>query len=718
MRNGFREIRLGLLLLLMVLPSALFGFHDQNVSTKMDSLQQEIVKLKMQIQSSPEDGQLHGRLGYLYLQTEGWNEAKTSFEQAILFHHRTAETYNGLGEAFHGKGPSAILPFEAIKRLFRIDNFSRAERQFMRALQIDPDYITPWYNLGRNYLAKGGLDNYEEAVTAFQTVLKKDLLFRDAEFMLGISYQHLRDFVNAELVLRRVVNSGRFMGKALIKLAEIFIETDRNTEATTAYYEGLSRLEDVGTLSDIHAEVEMLMTDAENAEHDSLSIDRRGPFIRQFWNSKDPTPTTDLNERLIEHFRRIQFARENYPDIIPPYYDDRGKVYVKYGPPDAKYISPQYSQGVRENESWSYENSVRKGMTFDFVKSGPSYREVQDLTDAAPTGAGLDTRLAVARRLYFERSDLSGAYSEFGLQQGTLDQSMMARFHSERYEAREEAPVEKYEHVRDEESLDFVYNIAQFRSSRGDSRLELYTGVSNNQLRYEDDPSGVITTTLDYTVIIQDSTYRPVEKRNRQFTLQANTQEEIRNTLFLHQEDFNVPPGAHFVAVLIENPQGNRLGEYRNQIYSIDFSGGSLIMSDVQMASNIQNVDSDGKFIKNGMKITPYPYTVIRKNRPVFMYFEIYNLTFNTQGRTDYTVTHNVEMLEYRKGIFSKIFGAKKQMGVSTSYNQLGTHRDAFEYISLDMSKLPVGLARLTVSVEDRNSDEMTSRNFQVQIIQ
>ena len=57
--------------------------------------------------------------------------------------------------------------------------------------------------------------------------------------------------------------------------------------------------------------------------------------LRGFWIQKDPTPTTPLNERLIEHWQRILFARANYRYSIDPPYgtDDRGIIYVKYGAP-------------------------------------------------------------------------------------------------------------------------------------------------------------------------------------------------------------------------------------------------------------------------------------------------------------------------------------------------------------------------------------------------
>lgn len=57
--------------------------------------------------------------------------------------------------------------------------------------------------------------------------------------------------------------------------------------------------------------------------------------IKQFWIERDPTPATLLNERLLEHWSRIEYARANYVyNRESPFgTDDRGVIYVKYGRP-------------------------------------------------------------------------------------------------------------------------------------------------------------------------------------------------------------------------------------------------------------------------------------------------------------------------------------------------------------------------------------------------
>ncbi|MXW16651.1 MAG: GWxTD domain-containing protein [Gemmatimonadetes bacterium] len=58
--------------------------------------------------------------------------------------------------------------------------------------------------------------------------------------------------------------------------------------------------------------------------------------VKQFWIERDPTPTTPLNERLVEHWQRIAHARNEYVynHSSPFRTDDRGVLYIKYGVPD------------------------------------------------------------------------------------------------------------------------------------------------------------------------------------------------------------------------------------------------------------------------------------------------------------------------------------------------------------------------------------------------
>ncbi len=64
-------------------------------------------------------------------------------------------------------------------------------------------------------------------------------------------------------------------------------------------------------------------------------VDSIAERIRAYWDERDPTPLTSLNERLLEHWQRITYARENHVQNSTTVYgtDDRGLIYVKYGEP-------------------------------------------------------------------------------------------------------------------------------------------------------------------------------------------------------------------------------------------------------------------------------------------------------------------------------------------------------------------------------------------------
>lgn len=57
--------------------------------------------------------------------------------------------------------------------------------------------------------------------------------------------------------------------------------------------------------------------------------------FREFWNERDPTPETEYNGLMVEYYRRIDYAFENYSTPSQPGYEsDMGRVYIQNGRPD------------------------------------------------------------------------------------------------------------------------------------------------------------------------------------------------------------------------------------------------------------------------------------------------------------------------------------------------------------------------------------------------
>ncbi len=172
--------------------------------------------------------------------------------------------------------------------------------------------------------------------------------------------------------------------------------------------------------------------------------------IKRFWIERDPTPTTPLNERLIEHWKRISYARENFAYNRSSAYDtdDRGRFYVKYGLPDRV---TRGHLGVSESERrfrglpldfiarfdqqpqyevWRYATMHPGEFTYflfgNTQGTGP-FRHVQGLHEIIPTSArvsGEARHQGIRAHYYLELfyyEDLAPTGGPFGLRFGELE---------------------------------------------------------------------------------------------------------------------------------------------------------------------------------------------------------------------------------------------------------------------------------------------------------
>lgn len=111
--------------------------------------------------------------------------------------------------------------------------------------------------------------------------------------------------------------------------------------ANTMYFWGLEAGDIQSFKNDLYEEMMRLKP----IMSDSLFTDLRGSLkhndpgfmalLRQFWIKQDPFPSSGYNERLIEHWSRIAYARAHFTRAANTIYetDDRGIVYVRFGKP-------------------------------------------------------------------------------------------------------------------------------------------------------------------------------------------------------------------------------------------------------------------------------------------------------------------------------------------------------------------------------------------------
>jgi len=86
----------------------------------------------------------------------------------------------------------------------------------------------------------------------------------------------------------------------------------------------------------LNQDVVYIISDQEKAAFEKLTTDdERQHFIEQFWERRNPAPGSAENKFKEEHYRRIAYANNHFAHAPSPgWRTDRGRIYIKYGPPD------------------------------------------------------------------------------------------------------------------------------------------------------------------------------------------------------------------------------------------------------------------------------------------------------------------------------------------------------------------------------------------------
>ena len=130
----------------------------------------------------------------------------------------------------------------------------------------------------------------------------------------------------------------------------------------------------------LNEDVIYIISDQEKSAFESLKTDEeRQQFVEQFWARRDPTPGTPENEFKEEHYRRIAYANNHWVGSLPGWKTDRGRVYIRYGPPDeidshpsgGSYNRPESEGGAAMTypfEDWRYAHFDHVGsLSIEFV---------------------------------------------------------------------------------------------------------------------------------------------------------------------------------------------------------------------------------------------------------------------------------------------------------------------------------------------------------------
>jgi hypothetical protein len=265
--------------------------------------------------------------------------------------------------------------------------------------------------------------------------------------------------------------------------------------------------------------------------------------------------------------------------------------------------------------------------------------------------------------------------------------------------------------------LNFYYTSADFRGEPGTSAFELYAAIPFDQI-------GVSYGT-DVQVECRVALLSPNgrEAYRSSGMVGASGDQWSRGGMLLHQARIEAPPGPYRLAVQARSPDTDRTSIYSQEINLEAYGRDTLQISDIQLAHEVKPTAESGKFVKNGLRVTPLPTTAIRFGEKIFVYFEVYNLARDASGQARYRVTYAVNAsggsiaARMLSGLGRIVGASGPGSSASVVFEQSGAKDWESNYVEMDLGPTRTGDHVIRVSVTDQNAGRTATKEARFKVL-
>ncbi|HEV2105346.1 MAG TPA: GWxTD domain-containing protein, partial [Candidatus Eisenbacteria bacterium] len=430
--------------------------------------------------------------------------------------------------------------------------------------------------------------------------------------------------------------------------------------ADSAFQAALPRLS--RSIRDRFEDIAPLASEQDTAVYNHLSAAGRAEFARRFWRDHDPDLTTAANEAQLEYWARVAQAYFLYYDAHRREWDERGEVYVRYGPPERVDYNPvgeklyavlsrrsamQYPANVLV---WSYPSLGMSVTLQDRILS--QYYQLPISYDEDPDPRPDPDSLAAHDAL--TTPDGRGVFPRLPPRTRPLAVSgQLARF-------------------------------------EGTGGRRLFAGVAA--------PGGP-GDTLQAEFVVLDSSFHEIVRQHRTLSPSACDPAGERSGDFAAA----LPPGDYRVGLSVRGGGGR--GSVREAIHLAP-ADTALSVSDVVVTCGAPQV------VSAPVRIEPNPPARVPAGAPLVAYFEVYHLATGADGtaRFEYETTVTSTRHDPRIWLERLLDPRPAPPGLSALRTDTVTGPLRRQFVSVPVQSLPPGPYRLEVRVRDlRTGDERTA---------
>lgn len=640
---------------------------------RQGEVESAVWELEQAIRLDPRCAPAHDLLGEIYLRRGDirgrWLATKRALRAVTIDPHEPQYRYNlAMIYRERGFGHNARVEFKKVleldpkfwRALYQIgllheelgikyeseQRHRRAAEALSQAYQIAPEEYQVLYHLGLNL---GEIDQWEEAAGHLRTAIEIEPERYEAHLLLAVALHELGKLEEAERSYRAAL--------------------ERMTKEEQAPFKSLDFL-------------------VSEKELDALQSRPSEDFLRRFWKQRDPTPTTQINERRLEHYRRVAQANIHFaaPKLdLPGWKSKRGEFYIRYGEPAVK---------------WRQMGEVMAGVGLIPPRWVWSYGE---------EGGEVS--------LIFADTFLNGEYnfpfpnktwgpSDFRRSPATLAQRMI------------QSTPESYQHDYGGELLEYTYRTVEFRGPGGKTDLEVVYGIPNPHLDFS--PSGQMAlAVVERRAVLFDLDWNEVARSVEEQSFPVPpTQTTNPNRWVVEKAEFQVPPGEYWLALNIRDQKSGNLGIVKERVDVEPYDDQTLAISSLVLANEQFSAQGAERFQRGDFVVVPLLSRHFHASQPLLVYYEIYNLSADVWGRTWYQTEYTIDRLPEKKRLLSKALSAitspfaskGKWESVSSSIESRGTSATEIGRLHVDMSAAVLGEYLLRLTVTDMNSGQRAER--------
>jgi hypothetical protein len=418
-------------------------------------------------------------------------------------------------------------------------------------------------------------------------------------------------------------------------------------------------------------------------------------------------------EQWFEQFGRKTFASETMPLDFPEAYflneefNDKGIIYLRHGEPHQKIITANTGDGpAPSNETWIYTATDEyPPMLFDFFVPLGGHITEWRLTPVLSNPAMWEDRVeySPAYLRLIQSQSAAGMYE--GLARATDEGRQMVSLGTS---------TDRYSYTKELKYYESPISFTCFRGAYGKTVVSLGYVIAPAEIS-NSFPDSVTQFNVAAEYAMYDSAWNKVATAQKE---QWYNRTGVNGDVMIERFQAAVAPDSYTVAWQAKPSGGNQIFSRKMRAFVPDFSGSSLMMSDLELAYAIEPASNATGFTRGSLSVIPNPLMRCPLNRPLYLYFEAYNLAKDGKGKTSYTIEYQLTSLELEKSFLSRLLTANKKTSITVPSERTGNENWSPEYIAIDVSELEPGKYQLQVKLTDNVARKSVFRSIKADIYQ